>query len=168
MRRLLVIIAILTLAVGCKEPEKPRTLADDALDILVSRLNDPDSFELASETLVDSTSIRTNIQRCRDIEGDPEPYKKWWKEQYIEKKKILSALDSAEASFEEMGILDSIVSYTYVITCRATNAFGAKVLGDSYIQIAPNGELIKIADDVSGLAMCPGMFPGYESIYGRE
>ena len=174
MKRFLVIFLLAASAVmfsgcsGAEKTEKPKSLSDFAVESFVKILDDPSSFELVDITQIDSTSIRENIEMCKALDCDAEFYKGWKSEEYIKRLSLKTSLDSAESVFISAGNIDSIVCYTYRIVYRANNLFGAKVLSDSYIQMAPEGNPIKFAGTLEELAIRPGMFPGYEEIYGRK
>lgn len=172
MKKLIsIIIVAITLLSGCAAKggqEKTKDISDYAVESFVKILDDPGSFELVNLAMIDSTSIRKNIETCRTIDCDADFYKGWKNKEYLKRLALKSALDSAESVFISAGNIDSVVCYTYRIVYRANNLFGAKVLSDSYIQIAPDGNPIKFAGTVEELAIRPGMFPGYEEIYGRK
>ena len=138
------------------------TLADKAVSEFVSRMDDPDSFELVRVTLVDSASVGKNIRTFRDAQGDPSVFK--GSSLYAPKAEVIRRLDSVENSLRERGCLDSIVSYSYYVEYRAANLFGAKVLSSSIVQISPSGQVWKIASDANKLALYPGGFPGYNDV----
>lgn len=165
MKRIIILATFIAALASCGESEKPRTLADDARDGLIANLNDPDSFELVEEALIDSTSIRQNLKKCHIWVGEGTYYKRYQPEKYKEIVAKHAAMDSLEAVFEREGILDSIVAYTYLFKFRATNAFGAKILQDTMVQIEPSGKLINIASETEDLVIMPGRFPGYNEIF---
>lgn len=170
MKQLIILLTISVFIFGCgkNQQQPPRTLADNARDVLVERLNDPVSFEFISEELVDSTTIRKNIEMSRLLIGDLDFYKRYMKDEYKKNAAILAALDSVEREFDSANVLDSVVSYTYYITYRANNAFGAKMLNGTYVQISPSGNLIKLASEINELALIPGEFPGYDDIFANR
>lgn len=151
---------------GCSAERKitaqEPSLSDKAVTALVSRLDDPDSFELVQIELVDSSSVGKNIQTFRTVQGDPTVFR--GTSLYAPRVETMRRLDSIENELRQIGCLDSIVSYSYFVEYRAKNAFGAKVLSSVIIQISPNGEIWKIAGDPGKLALYPGLFPGYHDI----
>lgn len=161
---LILILAILMF--GCSanrsRGKADPSLADKAVSELVSRMGDPDSFELVQVTLVDSATVGKNIRTFRDAQGDPSVFK--GSSLYAPKVEVIRRLDSIENSLRERGCLDSIVSYSYYVEYGAANIFGAKVLSSAIVQISPSGQVWKIASDVSKLALYPGEFPGYNDV----
>lgn len=163
MRAIILFVIAITL-LGCgsekKEPYQELSLSDKAVAVLVSRLDDPDSFELVHVELVDSATVGKNMHAFRIAEGDPSVFK--GTSLYAQKVETIRRLDSIENSLRGRCCLDSIVSYSYFIEYRAKNAFGAKVLSSVIIQISPAGDVLKIASDVGNLLLYPGGFPGCE------
>ena len=152
---------------GCASHKEaaPPTLEEIAVASFRQVLDYPDSFELVSLVLADSVSCGRNLRLKQSLnEHDLEFDKKYLKSQYQKDVREKHILDSLETDFIERDIMDSTVAYTYKIIYRTKNLFGAKVLSDSYITLAPDGEVIAVYSDLNKMPLFPGEFPGYNEI----
>lgn len=154
MKNLLLIL--LVLLIGCKSAPKEKTEKPLTIDEIVrnsteeylkDKLNDPDSYEFVKLVLLDSVLYKDNVEYRRDrFNDDPE---------------VLAKIDSLESAMGDK--VNEVASYTFVFSFRATNAMGAKVLEEYYLQTgeSPNYEVLNLAEDMDQLYLNPGDFPGY-------
>ena len=57
----------------------------------------------------------------------------------------------------------------YLITYRANNGVGAKILDQTFVQMSPSGEVFEMTDDMEELVRHPeGTPPGFERIEAME
>ena len=173
------------------EQSKPLT-RDDIVkmnldEYLGSRLNDPDSYEFVELKIMDSVLYKDNIEYrrnyfIRQLEYEKDnlerqlDYKKTIPSMYDENEvlkirgsidknnKILSGIDSLEIVLDDM--VNNVALYTYYLSFRATNSFGAKVLNEYILQTdpAPDYEIINMTDDQDQIILNPNDFPGYREM----
>lgn len=158
---------------------------------LASNLNDPSSYQFVELVLIDSVTYKDNIDRRismftrnieqanRDIERE-ERYRDgdmsnlYREEAYNRAKKNLElytnyieGIREIENNLDES--VNEIASFTYIVSFRATNAFGALVLNEHFVQTKgyPDYEVINMTNERGRLHSVPNGFPGYDELLNR-
>ncbi|MGB4012768.1 MAG: hypothetical protein WBK97_01130 [Bacteroidales bacterium] len=165
MKRFPIIIALL-LASCTPGKIDPRAIIEAEL---MKVLNDPESYEFVSLEKLDSSSYAMQINKDRELYeyfsndnlDDDSPFEIYYR----------SALDTLNTIVGGMSAdsLDAVRSYTYLITYRANNGVGAKILDQTFVQMSPSGEVFEMTDDMEELVRHPeGTPPGFERIEAME
>lgn len=188
------LITVITLGLSScadKQPTRDEIIKKNAEEYVISKMNDPESYEFVKIELIDSVLFIDNIKYrkdyfTRDIDYDrsslerQEGYKTDLPSIYnenevqdliakIEKnKKILFKIDSLETELGERK--NEVASYTYIISFRGNNAFGAKILNEYIIQTdpLPNCKVINMTDDKDKIYLNPNDFPGYREMIEKN
>jgi TonB family protein len=81
----------------------------------------------------------------------------------IENDKYLYTMaDSIESALEVKD--NKVIVYTYLFKARAKNAFGAKVLGEYYVQVTPTLKVVVLSNESKDLLIGEGKFPGKDRL----
>lgn len=138
---------------------------------LKAAMNDPESYEFASLTLVDSNlysdnaaALRGNWQQFRDIyqgtisreqryQADPLLNSLFDAENLRKAENNLASNNAVVAAIDSLALAmgadtNHVASYTYEFAFRGKNAMGAKVLSQKFVQtgVGPKFEIITVED----------------------
>lgn len=170
-----------------KEPTRDEIVKNNIEEYIKPNLNDPESYEFVSLTLLDSVLFIDNINfrkemfsnRIKNAEASlgamtrgNEEFPMTFSEEEMNKykieiennKTIYSKIEEVEKSMGDK--VNDVASYTYVFKMRGNNKMGAKVLNDYFVQTEPSPTLsiLNVTDDRDKLYLAPNGFPDYEDI----
>jgi hypothetical protein len=116
---------------------------------LKDNMHDPSSYEFVSLKLLNKHTVQDDIRHLKS-KYEPSTFDRTsldfhleynhfdevreYKTKIEESKYMYRSLDSLEQSIPTR---NKVIFYTYIIRCRAKNAFGAKILSECYVQVGP-------------------------------
>lgn len=175
---LLFIFLLLSCSGMLKHPSKEDIIKNNLVAYLQDKLDDPQSYELVSLKLIDSTTYLDNInyrrrdfedniksdKRLSEISSEPDYYLK----SINRSKRILAKIDSLQTALGDT--VNHIAAYKFLFKFRSKNAFGAKVLYEYILQTtgAPSFEIIQMTNDPDKVYLNPNEFPGYRDMAAKE
>lgn len=187
MKRLLVFAAIALLVSCTKELTFTEKVKQTIEDYALKNLDDPKSYEFIELTLLDSITIKDNIdyrkdyfkpsdfyyERLERMKSDANANYVIYSKEYVEeaqkeiddKEKIVAAIDSLAQTLVDS--LNNVQAYTYLFKFRSNNKLGALTKTDVYVQITPKLEIITLTEDKDKLILNPKDFPGYIELLDR-
>jgi hypothetical protein len=183
-------LALCALAACQKAPTQDDLVRKNAETLLLEKMNDPASYEFVKLELRDSLLIQQhvdfrrgnaerdlqrtteNLERQRNYQQTVPSIYDAGKVQSLEKEmaKDAARLAAITALAESLGDrMNEVESYIYLMSFRANNAMGAKILNDYLIQVsAEEGfPVIHVGEKPDDLIFRPEGFPGYEKLIGR-
>nr|DAN18506.1 MAG TPA: TRAF PROTEIN, TRAO PROTEIN, TRAN ADHESION, BACTERIAL SECRETION.5A [Bacteriophage sp.] len=177
------IVSILTVflascSFGMHEPSKEDIVKNNIVAYLQDKLDDPQSYELVSLELIDSTTYLDNInyrkrdfeddiksdERLSEISSEPDYYLKG----INRSKRILAKIDSIQIALGDS--VNCIAAYKFIFKFRSKNSFGAKVLNEYILQTTgkPSFDIIQMTNDPDKVYLNPNEFPGYRDMAAKE
>lgn len=186
---ILIVIAFTVIYSSCseKEPTRDEIVKNNIEEYIKPNLNDPESYEFVSLTLLDSVLYIDNINfrkemfldRVKNDEGSlgimisgneefPTTFSEEEMNEYRRKidnnKAIYSKIEEVEKSMGDK--VNEVASYTYIFQMRGNNKMGAKVLSEYFVQTEPypTFNILNITNDRDKLYLAPNGFPDYEEI----
>ena len=188
MKRLLLVFAAIALLASCtKELTFTEKVKQTIEDYALKNLDDPKSYEFIELTLLDSITIKDNIEYRKDyfkpsdfyyerlerMKSDANANYVIYSKEYVEeaqkeiddKEKIVAAIDSLAQTLVDS--LNNVQAYTYLFKFRSNNKLGALTKTDVYVQITPKLEIITLTEDKDKLILNPKDFPGYIELLDR-
>jgi hypothetical protein len=193
--KLLFISSVVVLA-GCGS--NPKEMRDEMVRShseakLKQIMNDYDSYEFVSLTLLDSNLYSENAEELREdrrfmigtSEATIELEKGYQSSSVLadsfNAERLKEAEDRVNAEKAAWADLDKLVlamgsdsnkvaSYTYEIVFRGKNKLGAKVLSKQYIQTGPPPayDVLTITEDPGKLLDAPGTIPGFDKVIDKH
>jgi len=184
------LLALCALAACQKAPTQDDLVRKNAEALLLEKMNDPSSYEFVKLELRDSILIKDHVDFRRgtaelqvkyaneELERE-QSYKERLPSMYDDAKVASAMVEQAEKQAflaaindlaESLGNrMNEVESYIYLMSFRANNAMGAKILNDYLIQVsAEEGfPVIHIGEKPEDLIFRPEGFPGYEKLIGR-
>ena len=188
MKRFILVIATIALLVSCaKEPTFTEKVKKTIEDYALKNLDDPKSYEFIQLTLLDSITIKDNIEYRKEffkpsdyayerLERMKSPenarYILYPKEdvdrqqqEIAQKESVIFAIDELAQTLTDS--LNNVQAYTYLFEFRSNNKLGALTKTDVYVQITPKLEIITLTEDKDELKLNPKEFPGYIELLDR-
>lgn len=196
IKTIILALTIITILTSCQEATLTRDeiVKRNVEEYLMERLNDPESYEFVELQNLDSVIFKANIEHIKNrfqirmqyeqkqLEGQLEYkndpilrrslYREEWENGHsleIDRyKKLQLAIDSIEIALGDT--VNHVASYTYYFSCRAKNAFGAKILSEYILQTtpAPEYEVLNLVNENDKVYLTPNAFPGYYEIMEKS
>lgn len=192
MRNLILpLFAILVFSCSTEKAPTREDLVKSSIENYIKpKLNDPETYEFASLTLLDSTTYLDNINYRIDYftgqvdrakneidrymgykEDLPSMFDQIEVDRYqadVDKNTmILSEINTIQEGLGDQ--VNNVAAYTYSYGFRSKNSFGALVLQEYLMQIGPGPEyeVLQVAEDRDGLYLDPNGFPGYDDMISK-
>jgi len=183
-------LALCALA-GCqKAPTQDDLVRKNAETLLLEKMNDPASYEFVKLELRDSLLIQQHVdfrrgsaelqvkyaaEELERMQGYQDRFPRLYdedkeaqiSEELARKEAFLASINALAESLGDR--VNEVESYIYLMSFRANNAMGAKILNDYVIQVsAEEGfPVIHVGEKPEDYIFRPEGFPGYEKLIGR-